>query len=60
MLQKVLNECGQKLVERSYADFGAFVLANLHDGETLVGAMCFDKRRRNGSYSLHCRIIHKG
>lgn len=32
MLQKVLNESGQKLVERNYADFGAFVLANLHDG----------------------------
>ncbi|KAG7397425.1 hypothetical protein PHYBOEH_000779 [Phytophthora boehmeriae] len=29
MLQRVLNECGQKLVELKMEDFGAFVLANL-------------------------------
>ncbi|RLN90199.1 hypothetical protein BBJ28_00001866 [Nothophytophthora sp. Chile5] len=28
----ILNECGQKLVERELEDFGAFVLANLSSG----------------------------
>lgn len=34
MIQHVLNECGQKLLERGYADFGAFVVANLCAGKT--------------------------
>lgn len=29
MIQKILNECGQKLLDLKMADFGAFVLANL-------------------------------
>ncbi|KAF1327335.1 hypothetical protein FI667_g7716, partial [Globisporangium splendens] len=29
---QVLNECGEKLVERNYEDFGAFVVANLRSG----------------------------
>ncbi|KAG7381000.1 hypothetical protein PHYPSEUDO_006553 [Phytophthora pseudosyringae] len=29
MIQKILNECGQKLVDLKMEDFGAFVLANL-------------------------------
>ncbi|GAB9465650.1 hypothetical protein Gpo141_00003049 [Globisporangium polare] len=34
MIQHVLNECGQKLLERGYADFGAFVVANLRADES--------------------------
>ncbi|CAH0485262.1 unnamed protein product [Peronospora farinosa] len=29
MIQKILNECGQKLIDLKMEDFGAFVLANL-------------------------------
>lgn len=39
MLQHALNECGQKLAERGYADFGAFVLANLHGGASVLSAV---------------------
>lgn len=35
MIQHVLNECGQKLLERGYADFGAFVVANLRAGKLI-------------------------
>ncbi|DAZ96633.1 TPA: LOW QUALITY PROTEIN: hypothetical protein N0F65_005812 [Lagenidium giganteum] len=30
MIQRALNDCGRTLSEHNYADFGAFVLANLH------------------------------
>uniref|UniRef100_K3XBZ5 Queuosine 5'-phosphate N-glycosylase/hydrolase n=1 Tax=Globisporangium ultimum (strain ATCC 200006 / CBS 805.95 / DAOM BR144) TaxID=431595 RepID=K3XBZ5_GLOUD len=34
MIQQVLNECGEKLAERNYEDFGAFVVANLRSDAT--------------------------
>lgn len=55
LIQHVLNECGQKLVERNYEDFGAFVVANLRAGKSCGGSKRFGSRMmRTCSLRIEC------
>ncbi|KAJ0395388.1 hypothetical protein P43SY_002964 [Pythium insidiosum] len=61
MMHKAVQECGQKLKERGFADFGAFVLAHLHAAhlvESLVETFpAFDDHRE--SHGTRCYFLKR-